>query len=115
MTDVRELEIVKFVHFSLRMNPGNVNATRNLSLKGNLEKYFDIGCFGSRHQIGNQYLMLTCSVFLRSGQFDKEPLILSRRTANNSFLNFQQIFTFTHFPTTQNRISININLLVEGR
>ena len=31
---------------------------------------------------------------LRSRQFDLEPLIL-RRTANNSFLDFQQIFSFT--------------------
>ena len=47
--------------------------------------------------------------------FDLEPLILLRRTANNSFLNLQQIFTFTHFPTKQNRTSINIHVLVEGR
>ena len=33
-------------------------------------------------------------LFLRAGQFDLEPLII-RRTANNSFLDFQQIFTFT--------------------
>ena len=103
----KKLEIVKFVHFSLRMNPGNVNATRNLSLKGNLGKYFDIGCFGSRHQIWNQYPMLTCSLFLRSRQFDLEPLILFKGAQlTTAFLIFSRFLALLIFPPNKIELAL---------
>ena len=55
-------------------------------------------------------------LFLRAGQFDLEPLIITR-TPYNSFLDFQQIFSFTpvlvenlYSATKRNRTNLFMSL-----